>query len=264
MARPTRRIRHLTYRLAVCRRATRHPRAEANRELLLAPASLASRAAGYTMLMHWGFPDCTQVRAGAAGVAGPLGRWPLAAGAGKAGQRQWAKRFTVSRDTHAHQRHQMGHNSPTPVRAVRCFVVHLNLHMRTARASPPHVAALEHAVCSLKFVVLSLSLSRHQTLVQVMSNSLRRGGVSPGGSGRATPGLNGSSGSSGVMGNPLIAGMKKALEAASSRGRLHSIKQVATGSLRKCWSHVCTHTWTSRPASTWAHVRAALKAMFTP
>ncbi|KAG2432453.1 hypothetical protein HXX76_008798 [Chlamydomonas incerta] len=88
---------------------------EANRELLLAPASLASRAAGYTMLMHWGFPDCTQV----------------------------------------------------------------------------------------------------------MSNSLRRGGVSPGSSGRASPGLNGSAG--GVMGNPLLAGMKKALEAASSRERFSSV-----------------------------------------
>ncbi|KAG2454014.1 hypothetical protein HYH02_001056 [Chlamydomonas schloesseri] len=89
---------------------------EANRELLLAPASLASRAAGYTMIMHWGFPDC----------------------------------------------------------------------------------------------------------VQVMANSLRRGtGVSPGSSGRASPGLNGSSG--GVMGNPLIAGMKKALEAASSRERFSSV-----------------------------------------
>ncbi|EFJ44090.1 hypothetical protein VOLCADRAFT_118865, partial [Volvox carteri f. nagariensis] len=34
-----------------------------NRELLLAPSSLASRAAGYTVLCHWGYPDCSQVLA---------------------------------------------------------------------------------------------------------------------------------------------------------------------------------------------------------
>ncbi|KAG2499548.1 hypothetical protein HYH03_002493 [Edaphochlamys debaryana] len=34
---------------------------EADRELLLAPASLAARAAGYTVLCHWGYPDCVQV-----------------------------------------------------------------------------------------------------------------------------------------------------------------------------------------------------------
>ncbi|GIL48556.1 hypothetical protein Vafri_5037 [Volvox africanus] len=48
---------------------------EANRELLLAPSTLASRAAGYTVLCHWGYPECTQVmanslRRGGAGASG--------------------------------------------------------------------------------------------------------------------------------------------------------------------------------------------------
>ncbi|KXZ56901.1 hypothetical protein GPECTOR_1g812 [Gonium pectorale] len=38
---------------------------EEDRELLLAPSTLVSRAAGYTVLAHWGFPGCTQVLANA-------------------------------------------------------------------------------------------------------------------------------------------------------------------------------------------------------
>ncbi len=51
--------------------------AEGNRELLLAPSSLAGRAAGYTIFCHWGYPECTQVR-GEGGNASPMNSHPFA------------------------------------------------------------------------------------------------------------------------------------------------------------------------------------------
>ncbi|GIL74435.1 hypothetical protein Vretimale_2131 [Volvox reticuliferus] len=54
---------------------------EANRDLLLTPSSLASRAAGYTVLCHWGYPECTQILANslrrggaAASGSGPINK----------------------------------------------------------------------------------------------------------------------------------------------------------------------------------------------
>ncbi|GLC35196.1 hypothetical protein PLESTB_000564800 [Pleodorina starrii] len=61
---------------------------DVDRELLLAPSSLAGRAAGYTLLCHWGFPTYTQflpnsLRRGASGSAGGSG---TAAGAARGGR----------------------------------------------------------------------------------------------------------------------------------------------------------------------------------